>query len=63
MENTTQKKACDILLRIVPKDINIEAFENWKKWYITNSGNFGKHNLGIYKDLNNCNAKKEILLK
>lgn len=51
-----RKKDSDILFGIVPKDINIEACENWKKGYITNSGNFGKHNLGIYQVFNNIKA-------
>ena len=51
-----RKKDSDILFGIVPKDINIESCENWRKGYITNSGNFGKHNLGIYQAFNNIKA-------
>ena len=51
-----RKKAGDILFGIVPKDINIQACENWNKGYITNSANFNKHNLGVCQEFNNWNA-------
>ena len=36
-----------IIIGIVPKNINIEADNNYKKGYVTNLDNFYKHNLGI----------------
>ena len=36
-----------IIIGIVPKNINIEAENNWKKGYCTNLENFYKHNLGV----------------
>ena len=56
MENTTKKKECGILFGIVPKDINIEDNNNWKKGYITNADNFDKHNLGVHQKLNSLSA-------
>jgi hypothetical protein len=41
---------------IIPKDTNINGIENWKKGYVTNCYNFGKHNLGVYTDF----AKKQV---
>ena len=32
------------------------GIENWKKGYVTNCSNFGKHNLGVYTDF----AKKQV---
>ena len=38
----------NIIIGIVPKNINIEADNNYKKGYVTNLANFYKHNLGIF---------------
>ena len=35
---------------IIPKGTNINGINNWKKGYVTNSGNFAKHNLGVYTE-------------
>ena len=35
-----------IMIGIVPKNINIDADNNHRKGYVTNLGNFHKHNLG-----------------
>ena len=32
---------------IIPKGSDINAINNWKKGYVTNSGNFYKHNLRL----------------
>ena len=37
-----------IMIGIVPKNVNIEVDNNHRKGYVTNLGNFGKHNLGKY---------------
>ena len=42
------KHTGDIVFGIVPKGIDINGIENWKKGYITCSGNFYKHNLGVF---------------
>ena len=47
-----------IVCGIVPKDINIEADENWKKGYVTNCYNFGRHNLGVYQQLIHYKAEE-----
>ena len=47
-----------IVCGIVPKDINIEADENWKKGYVTNCDNFGRHNLGVYQQLIHYKAEE-----
>ena len=43
----TRMTSENILIGIVPKNINIEAENNWKKGYCTNLRNFYKHNLGV----------------
>ena len=42
------KKTGDIVFGIVPKGIDINAIDNWRKGYATCAGNFAKHNLGIW---------------
>jgi len=49
------KVTSDILFGIIPKTTNINGINNWQKGYVTCSGNFGKHNLGVYTEF----AKKE----
>jgi len=49
------KVTSQIMLGIIPKGTNINGINNWQKGYITNSINFGKHNLGVYTEF----AKKE----
>ena len=51
-----RKRTDGILFGIVPKDINIEANNNWKKGYITNSDNFDRHNSRVHQKLNSCTA-------
>jgi len=52
-----------IIIGIVPKNINIEAENNWKKGYCTNLENFYKHNLGVASILHLIKQMKEIFLK
>ena len=52
-----------ILVGIVPKNINIEAVENWKKGYITNLNNHGKHNLGICAPYATLEAKEGHIIE
>ena len=49
------KVISQIMFGIIPTGTNINGIENWQKGYITNSPNFGKHNLGVYTEF----AKKE----
>ena len=48
---------------IIPKGININEIDNWKKGYITCSINFAKHNLGEYKDFANLQAKEGNIIE
>ena len=52
-----------IVLGIIPKDINLNSIDNWKKGYITCSSNFGKHNLGVYTDFANHKATEGNILE
>ena len=41
------KQTGNIVFGIVPKDTDKNGINNWKKGYVTCSGNFYKHNLGV----------------
>ena len=57
------KITCHFVLGIIPKDTNINGIENWKKGYVTNCNNFGKHNLGIYTDFANKQVKEGSIIE
>ena len=40
----------NIFFGIVPKGIDLNAIENWRKGYVTCSCNFAKHNLGVWTE-------------
>jgi len=50
-------------LGIIPKDINLNAIDIWKKGYITCSSNFAKHNLGVYTEFAKHNATEGNILE
>ena len=52
------KKTGNIVFGIVPKVIDLNSIDNWKKGYITCSCNFGKHNLGIYQEFASLKAEE-----
>ena len=48
---------------IIPKTTNINGINNWQKGYITNSINFGKHNLGVYTEFAKKEAKEGSIIE
>jgi len=56
------KVTSDILFGIIPKT-NINGIENWRKGYVTCSGNFGKHNLGVYTEFAKKEAKEGSIIE
>ena len=50
------KHTGNIVLGIVPKGTDINGINNWKKGYVTCSGNFAKHNLGEWVEFAKHNA-------
>ncbi|KAG4100787.1 hypothetical protein H8356DRAFT_1658860 [Neocallimastix lanati (nom. inval.)] len=59
------KRTGNIVFGIVPKeiDVSVNIFDNWKQGYITNSGNFAKHNLGVYEEFKKYNAEQGSILE
>ena len=57
------KVTSQILLGIIPKGTNINGINNWQKGYITNSPNFGKHNLGVYTEFAKKEAKEGSIIE
>ena len=51
-----RKHTGDIVLGIVPKGIDLNTIDNWKKGYVTCSSNFGKHTLGVRTKFADCQA-------
>ena len=52
-----------IVFGIVPKNIDLNAIENWKNGYVTNVCNFDKHNLGIYSKFAERKAQKGSIIE
>ena len=52
-----------IVLGIVPKGTDINGIDNWKKGYVTCSGNFAKHNLGICTEFAKHQASEGNILE
>ena len=52
-----------LVFGIVPKGININGIDNWKKGYVTCSINFGKHNLGVYTQFANQKASEGSIIE
>ena len=52
-----------IVFGIIPKGININGINNWKKGYITCSSNFAKHNLGMATDFANQKATEGNIIE
>jgi mRNA-degrading endonuclease YafQ of YafQ-DinJ toxin-antitoxin module len=52
-----------IVFGIIPKGININGINNWKKGYITCSSNFAKHNLGMVTDFANQKATEGNIIE
>ena len=52
-----------IVFGIVPKNIDLNAIDNWKNGYITCSSNFAKHNLGVCSKFAEREAKKGSIIE
>ena len=57
------KVTYQIVFGIIPKGTNINGINNWQKGYITNSINFGKHNLGVYTEFAKKEAKEGSIIE
>ena len=53
----------DIVFGIVPKNIDLNAIDNWKNGYVTCSSNFDKHNLGICSKFAERKAQKGSIIE
>ena len=55
-------KVTSYVFGIIPKT-DINGINNWQKGYITNSINFGKHNLGVYTEFAKKEAKEGSIIE
>ena len=53
----------DIVFGIVPKNIELNAIDNWKNGYVTCNGNFAKHNLGVWSKFAERKAQKGSIIE
>ena len=56
------KVASDFVFGIIPKT-NINGIENWRKGYVTCSGNFDMHNLGVHTEFAKKEAKEGSIIE
>ena len=57
------KKTDSIVFGIIPKGINLNEIDNWKKGYVTCSDNFAKHNLGEWTEFAKRCAKEGNIIE
>mgnify|MGYP002626526659 CR=1 FL=1 len=57
------KLTCDVVFGIIPKGTNINEIDNWRKGYVTCSGNFAKHNLGEWITFLNKKAEEGNIIE